>query len=139
MKNAVFWDMKTQSVPHRRHITSTKLGRLMLCKIWGFVTAFTRALHLYLSRARPIRSTTPIPISVRSILMLSIHLHKFICPSDYSIYRYCLRAEWPRDHSILDKSEILLLSKPQSGSGTHPSSCPAGTGCSFTRDKAVGA
>jgi hypothetical protein len=22
MKNAVFWDMKTQFVPHRRHITS---------------------------------------------------------------------------------------------------------------------
>jgi hypothetical protein len=23
MKNAAFWDMKTHSVPHRRHITST--------------------------------------------------------------------------------------------------------------------
>jgi hypothetical protein len=35
---------------------------------------FTRALHLYLSWARPIQSTPPNNISARSILMLSIHL-----------------------------------------------------------------
>jgi hypothetical protein len=38
------------------------------------ITAFTTALHLYLSRAKPIQSTPPHPISTRSILMLSIHL-----------------------------------------------------------------
>jgi hypothetical protein len=38
-----------------------------------FVTAFTRALHLYLSWAKPIQSTPPSPISIRSILMLSTH------------------------------------------------------------------
>jgi hypothetical protein len=36
-KKAVFWDVKTQFVLHRRHITSaTEHSRLMLCKIWGF-------------------------------------------------------------------------------------------------------
>jgi hypothetical protein len=38
------------------------------------ITAFTRALHLYLSRARPIPPTPLNPISARSILMLSTHL-----------------------------------------------------------------
>jgi hypothetical protein len=35
MKNGVFWDIKTQFVLHRRHITSppTKSSQLMLCKI----------------------------------------------------------------------------------------------------------
>jgi hypothetical protein len=38
MKNVVFLDIKTQFVPHRRHITSSLRSsvRLMLCKIWGF-------------------------------------------------------------------------------------------------------
>jgi hypothetical protein len=36
-KNAVFWEIKTQFVPHRRHITSTlQSGQLMLCTIWCF-------------------------------------------------------------------------------------------------------
>jgi hypothetical protein len=35
-----------------------------------FIAAFTRALHLSLSWARPIQSTTPNPISKSSILML---------------------------------------------------------------------
>jgi hypothetical protein len=39
-----------------------------------FITEFTRALHLYLSWAWPIQSTTLNPISKWSILMLSIHL-----------------------------------------------------------------
>jgi hypothetical protein len=35
MKNIVLWDIKTQSVPHRRHYFSvTELNQLMLCKIW---------------------------------------------------------------------------------------------------------
>jgi hypothetical protein len=40
-----------------------------------FITTITRALHLYLSWARPIQSTTLNPISKRPILMLSIQLH----------------------------------------------------------------
>jgi hypothetical protein len=35
--NAIFWDIITQFVPHRRHIVSaTEPSRLMLCNIWGF-------------------------------------------------------------------------------------------------------
>jgi hypothetical protein len=37
MKNVVFWDIKTQFVPHRRHIVSaTEPSSLMLCKIGDF-------------------------------------------------------------------------------------------------------
>jgi hypothetical protein len=39
-----------------------------------FNTEFTRALHLFLSWARPIQSTSPQPTSTRSILILSTHL-----------------------------------------------------------------
>jgi hypothetical protein len=40
-----------------------------------FNTEFTRALHLPLSWARPIQSTSPHPTSTRYILILSNHLH----------------------------------------------------------------
>jgi hypothetical protein len=34
MTNAVFWDIKTQFVPHRRHyVSATESSRLMLCKV----------------------------------------------------------------------------------------------------------
>jgi hypothetical protein len=34
MKNVVFWDIKTQFVPHRRHMTSPlESSQLTLCKI----------------------------------------------------------------------------------------------------------
>jgi hypothetical protein len=37
MKNAVFWDIKAEFVPHRGHyVSATEPNRLMLCKIWGF-------------------------------------------------------------------------------------------------------
>jgi hypothetical protein len=37
MKNVVFWDIKAQFVPHRRHITSPlESSQLMLFKISGF-------------------------------------------------------------------------------------------------------
>jgi hypothetical protein len=45
-----------------------------------FIPEFTRALHLYLSCAKPIQSTTFNPISKRSILMLSIHLRLGLRP-----------------------------------------------------------
>jgi hypothetical protein len=47
-----------------------------------FNTEFTRDLHLFLSLARPIQSTSPHPTSPRSILILSTHLR--IClPTAY--------------------------------------------------------
>jgi hypothetical protein len=37
MKSAVFWAIKTQFVPHRKHyIAATEPNRLILCKILGF-------------------------------------------------------------------------------------------------------
>jgi hypothetical protein len=34
LKNAVFWDIEIQFVPHRKHyISSTETSQLMLCKI----------------------------------------------------------------------------------------------------------
>jgi alpha-N-acetylglucosamine transferase len=37
MKNGVFWDIKTQFVPHRKHyFSATESSRIMLCKILGF-------------------------------------------------------------------------------------------------------
>jgi hypothetical protein len=39
-----------------------------------FSTEFTRALHLFLSWVRPIQSISPHPTSLRSILILYIHL-----------------------------------------------------------------
>jgi hypothetical protein len=39
-----------------------------------FITTFTRALHLYLSWARPIQSTILNPMSKRSILIFYIHI-----------------------------------------------------------------
>jgi hypothetical protein len=37
MKNSVFWDIKAQLVPHRKHyVSATEPSRLMLSKILGF-------------------------------------------------------------------------------------------------------
>jgi hypothetical protein len=37
MKKVVFWDIKTQSVPHRRHyVCAIEPSLLMLCEIWRF-------------------------------------------------------------------------------------------------------
>jgi hypothetical protein len=36
MKNAVFCDIKTQFLPHKKHyLSATEPSRLMLCKIFG--------------------------------------------------------------------------------------------------------
>jgi hypothetical protein len=68
---------------------------------WSFNTEFTRALHLFLSWARPIQATSPHPTSPRSILILSkpisVPLRPHLCymtsPShplwlDYSNYTW---------------------------------------------------
>jgi hypothetical protein len=42
MKNAAFWDIKTQFVPHRKHITSPIQSPAGFCYvILGFFTAVT--------------------------------------------------------------------------------------------------
>jgi hypothetical protein len=52
-----------------------------------FNTEFTTALHLFLSWARPIQSTSPHPTSPRSILILStflrLGLHSGLFPSGF--------------------------------------------------------
>jgi hypothetical protein len=41
MKNAIFWDVNTQFVPHRKHyVSATKPRRLMLCR-FDIFTAVT--------------------------------------------------------------------------------------------------
>jgi hypothetical protein len=58
-----------------------------------FNTEFTRGIHLFLSLARPIQSTSPHPTSPSSILILSTHLRLGL-PSGpmeirYEIYNFC--------------------------------------------------
>jgi hypothetical protein len=37
MKNAVFWDIKPEFVPHRKHcVSATEPSRLQLCNFFGF-------------------------------------------------------------------------------------------------------
>jgi hypothetical protein len=47
MKNAVFWDIHTQFVPHRRHYSSTtEPSRSLLCKMWGFHNVYYKDCSL---------------------------------------------------------------------------------------------
>jgi hypothetical protein len=46
MKNTVFWDIKTQFVPHKKHISDTEPSRLMLCKICDFHVGDCEACRL---------------------------------------------------------------------------------------------
>jgi hypothetical protein len=65
----------------------------------GFNTEFTRVLHLSLSWARPIQSTSPHHTSTRSILILSLH---------YPIFIFMDVVMW--EHCTLD-CEILYVAK----------------------------
>jgi hypothetical protein len=69
-----------------------------------FNTEFTRALHLLLSRARPIQSTSPHPTSPRSILILSTHLRLGL-PRIY-IYWFSI---WPYHSSLSHSIHIVIF------------------------------
>jgi hypothetical protein len=83
-----------------------------------FKIEFTRALHLSLSWARPIQSTSPHPISTSSILILSNHLRLGLpsgpLPSGFptnNIYAFLfssIRATCP-GHLILLSLIILII------------------------------
>jgi hypothetical protein len=84
-----------------------------------FNTEFTRALHLFLSCARPIQSTSPHPTSPRSILILSTYL-RFGLPSGlfpsgsptnnlYAFLCSLIRATWPAHLILLDLIVLIIL------------------------------
>jgi prolipoprotein diacylglyceryltransferase len=69
--HVVFWRARSRFFPGRKELTDSFLA------FYGtrrFNAEFTRALHLFLSWARPIQSTSPHPTSPRSILILFTHL-----------------------------------------------------------------
>jgi hypothetical protein len=88
---------------------------------WRFITAFTRALHLNLSWAWPIQSTTLNPISNGSILMLSIHLRLYLpsalfpfgFPTNnlYSFLFSPIRATCPTHLILLDLIILIILTE----------------------------
>jgi hypothetical protein len=68
MKNVVFWDIRTEFVPHKRHISATESSQLMLCKIevftavtmknavlWDIKTRFVPNRKHYVSDTKPSR------------------------------------------------------------------------------------
>jgi hypothetical protein len=85
-----------------------------------FITVITRALHLFLSLARPIQSTTPHPTSPRSILILSTHLRlglpSGLFPSGFptnNLYAFLFspnRATWPAHLILHDLVIVIILS-----------------------------
>jgi hypothetical protein len=82
-------------------------------------TEFTRALHLFLSWARPIQSTSLHSTSPRSILILSTHLRiglpggffPYGLPTN-NLYAYLfspIRATWPAHFNLLDLIILIIL------------------------------
>jgi hypothetical protein len=57
IKIAMFWNVKNQFVPHRRHYFSAPVSSwLMLCKIWGFYCGHYEDCHL-LECKKPFRTS----------------------------------------------------------------------------------
>jgi hypothetical protein len=75
-----------------------------------FSTEFTRALHLTLSWARPIQSTSPHPTSTRSILTLSTHLRlglpSGLFTSDFPWFSLYLT---PWSWALLERSLVVWI------------------------------
>jgi hypothetical protein len=86
---------------------------------WKFNTELTRALHLFLSWARPIQSTLPHPTSPRSILILSTHLRlglpSSVFPSGFptnnlhAFLFFFIRSIWSAHLILLDLIILITL------------------------------
>jgi hypothetical protein len=84
-----------------------------------FNNEFTRALHLFLSWARPIQSTPPHPTSQKSIIILFTHLRlglpsglfPSVFPTNH-LYAFLfspIRATWPVHLFLLDLIILIIL------------------------------
>jgi hypothetical protein len=71
-KNAVFWDIKTQTVLTGNTFSATKPSQLMLCKIWGFHGGDYEECRLlgYKNPARTSQETHYVSVIEPSRLML---------------------------------------------------------------------
>jgi hypothetical protein len=73
MNNAIFWEIRTQFVPHRKHyFSATEPSRLMLCKISGFHRGDYEQFSLlgYKNPARTSQETHYVSATEPSRLML---------------------------------------------------------------------
>jgi hypothetical protein len=66
MRNVVFWDIKSQFVPHGRHhyVSATNPSQLMLCKIWGLHSGDYEEYRL-LGYKNPVRTSRETPLRFR--------------------------------------------------------------------------
>jgi hypothetical protein len=87
MRNAVFWDIKTQFVPQRRHITSSLLSPAGECyvKIWGLHGGHYEECRLlgYKNSVRTSRETHYVSATESSRLM--------ICKKKYLVFLRSVR------------------------------------------------
>jgi hypothetical protein len=83
---------------------------------WRFIITFTRALHLYLSWARPIQSTPPHPSSPRSTY-LCLGLPSGLFPSGfptnnlYTVLFSPIHTTWPAHLITPELINLIILGK----------------------------